>query len=175
MKVSTALADFYERKLSGPAQTRIKAMRHLQELLHKDGVVQLETIPFHSARLPSKRTLPRLVENTPVLAQYSQLLADALREVSVIALSAVSTRRSISVSSLEQSEWLCWQAKLMGVDVRALKMEPLVTNKKGWTTCAVLYQELGNRRNGFILMMGSNNFPARRGLEILARTLSNDV
>jgi hypothetical protein len=163
---STILADFYDYNLTGAAATRIRKMKLLSEKSGADCVVQFESLPFHSESLPRKAIIPDLVGRTPALEDYVSKLTDALDTASVVTLSAVSTSRSIDMETVKRSPWLTWQASLLGVKTNSLELQKLVTKGKNQkVTCAFLHQEVNRHTRGFLLTMGSNNFPADEHLE----------
>lgn len=173
-KASVALGEFYSRKAkfrSAAARTRNEAAADLQRLLGKDCIIQFESIPFHSKSLPAKRKLPELIDSSPLLKRYTQLLSATLRDKSVIAISAVGSSQSISASSVASSHWLSWQATaLLGIDPSKLKCQPLA-KKQGKVSSALVFQKLDEHVRGFILTMGTNSFPAPKRREMIARTL----
>jgi hypothetical protein len=143
----------------------------MRRLLGKDCIIQFESIPFHSKSLPSKRKLPELVDSSPLLKRYTQLLSATLRDKSVLAISAVDSSKSISANSVASSAWLSWQAKsLLGIDPAKLKCQPLV-KKHGKVSRAFVFQKLDEHVRGFILTMGMGSFPAANGRDTVARTL----
>ncbi len=169
---AVALGKYYEERLTGAAKARLGAMRSLQDLVHKDCMLQFETIPLHSAKLPGKRKLPAIVDRCDVLADYSRRLSATLATTSVVALSAVSTVAPISRSSVAESSWLAWQAKLMGLDVSQLEFKRLL-ERDGKTTCGFAFQRFNNRTSGIVLMMGGNHFPAKQGLIQIANCIGD--
>ena len=172
-EVSLALAEFYLEHLPpGHARANNDAMCHIRELLGADCVIQLESLPFHSRALPRKDGIPQVVTRTEVLRQYAFVLAEAMKDVSVVALSAVSSSQSISRSSVVDSRWLSWQASLLGVSPAGLTLVPLV-QKSGKITSAFLYQKVAYCTRGFVLTMGGNTLPGIQGRELLARTLDS--
>ena len=107
-----------------------------------------------------------------MLTEYSMHLTTMLGQVSVLTLSAVATNRPISTRSIVASPWLSWQATLMGVNVDALEIHPLVT-KGERVTSALVCDHQRNRSAAFVLTMGSNSFPAQRGRERLANAFGS--
>ncbi len=173
-QVSLALGRYYREQLpAGHARRNIQAMHNIKELLHADCIVQLESLPFHSGSLPRKAEIPAVVERTSVLSQYASALKDAMKSVSVVALSAVASSRPISSSSIADDVWLRWQAAdLLGIDPTGLLIEGLV-EKRGKITSAFLYQRVARCTRGFVLTMGGNTFPGEHGQKRLARVLTS--
>ncbi len=174
-EASSVLARFYLDELPvGAARARNSAMEHIRELLSADSIMQFESLPFHSALLPRKADILRIVAETKTLREYASVLAEAMRDLSVVALSAVDSSQSISGSSVAESVWLSWQASLLGIDSARLTLAPLA-EKGGKITSAFLYQRIAGCTRGFVLMMGGNTFPAMRGRESLARILNSCI
>jgi hypothetical protein len=171
-EASIALAEFYKQLPSGHAKRNIEAMDHIRQVLGADCIIQFESLPFHSGSLPRKAEIPYIVERTEILNRYASVLAGALKNLSVMALSAVSSRRPISKSSVSDSPWLLWQASLLGIVPARLTLIPLVETR-GNTTSAFLCQRSPHGPRGFVLTMGGNTFPGTRGQEILAHALSS--
>jgi hypothetical protein len=169
---SLALATYYLRCLpKGAAKTRNEALDHLKILLGADCIVQFESLPFHSHSLPGKARFPELVKASDLLGKYADSLAEALKNVSVVVLSAVGSSASISVASVAASPWLQWQARsLLGIDPRELEMTALVM-KGGKVTSGFLYQKVGLFVRGFVLTMGGNTFPSKERREELCRRI----
>ncbi|MFN0020338.1 MAG: hypothetical protein ACKVP0_18930 [Pirellulaceae bacterium] len=173
-KASAALGEFYYRKAefrSPAARTRNEAAVDLKRLLGKDCIIQFESIPFHSESLPAKRKLPELIDSSPHLKRYAQLLSATLHGKTVFAISAVDSSKSISASSVANSHWLSWQAtSLLGMDLSKLKCQPLAM-RDGKVSRAFVFQKVDEHARGFILTMGTNSFPAAKGRGIIARAL----
>ena len=146
-------------------------MRHLERLVSADYTIQFESLPFHSKALPGKHRLPDLVKRSELLELYSATLAEALRSLSVIALSAIGSSRSISASAASDHPWLRWQCGLLAMDPVALTLRPLV-EKGSKVSSAFLYQWSGPRTSGFVLMMGGNHFPGPKARETIAPIIS---
>jgi hypothetical protein len=173
-EAALALGDFYldsaKSRLKGGARRRNDAMVDLQHRVGADCTIVFESIPFHSRSLPGKATLPNLIRGTELLHDYEAVLKMALSNVSLVAVSAVDSCRSISADSIRRSEWLMWQVSLLGIDPRKVGVEVLAT--KGDTVSrAFLYQEVAGHVRGIVLMMGSNSLPGTDGRSVLARTL----
>lgn len=153
------------------AHTRIEAVDHLRDLCGADCIVQFESLPFHSPELQRKHLIPELVKSTDRLRAYVAHLANTLKGLSVVGLSAVGSSLSISASTVADSPWLSWQASaLLGIDPRTLR--PTTLAEKGdKVTSAFLYQRVGDCTRGIVLTMGGNNFPRRDRLNEVAQTL----
>jgi hypothetical protein len=170
---SLKLADFYSQHLRrGAARRKNEAMDSFKELVKADCIVQFESLPFHSPSLPGKRKLLALVKTTALLNTYASVLTEAMKDVSVVAVSAVHSGQSISTSSIARSPWLTWQASLFGIDPDRLKLTKLL-EKGGTITQAFVYQRVNQCTRGFVLTMGGAPFPSAEGRKILARTLAS--
>jgi hypothetical protein len=167
-EASLRLGDYYQEELPPKAARRkIEAMVAFRQLMNADCIVQFESIPFHSPSLPGKRRVLKLTEKVAEFKDYTSALKVALNEISVIAVSAVGSRESISTATIAGSDWLRWQASLLGIDPNHVTICPLL--KKGRTvTQAFLYRRVGQFTRGLILTMGGAPFPSDEGQEILA-------
>lgn len=164
------LGGFNRECLVGAARHRMDALSALSKAVGTDCIVQFESIPFHSKKLPGKKKLVRIVQQCSLLSGYVSALRKAVRKVSVFAISGVDSTRSIDKGSISRNNWLRFQAELLGVNPDSLKCVPL-TEKRGKVTSAYLYQRINECKRGFLLMMGSNGFPGPTGRDILAREL----
>ena len=172
-QISQELVHIYRKKLKGTtAGRRIEGIEYLKQQSGFDGLIQVESCPFHSKNLPNKKTLPSLIENEPVLSRYTEQLKYELQEKSVIALSAVSTRVEISESSIKGNIWLSWQAELIGFNFNNINIIPLA-KKESRTTSAFLYSKDNGSVKGFILVMGGNNIPKSKYLDTIAEIIRN--
>jgi hypothetical protein len=172
-EASLALGAFYRSDLpQGAARTRNDALDHLRRLVGKDCIVLFESLPFHSKALPGKHAIPKLVLETQLLRKYISLLTEALKHVSVIALSAVDSSESISAASVVSNSWLSWQANILGLNPPDMTVVPLVP-KGSKITSAFLYQKVSNCIRGFVLTMGGNTFPATEGRKKIARAYAD--
>ena len=173
-EASLRLGDFYKENLPPKAARRkIEAMEDFKKLVGADCIVQFESIPFHSPSLPGKRRVLKLTEEVAEFKDYTSALKTALSEVAVIAVSAVGSRESISTSSLAGSNWLRWQASLLGIDPNHVTSRTLL-KKGGAITQAFLHQRVGRCTRGLILTMGGAPFPRKEGQEILAAINKGD-
>ena len=164
-------ASYRSGGISHSAKTRNEALEHLRDLCGADCIVQFESLPFHSPELRKKHLIPELVKNTDRLSTYVAHLANAIKHISVVGLSAVGSSQSISASTVADNQWLSWQASsLLGIDPRALRLATLA-EKGSKVTSAFLYQRVGDCTRGIVLTMGGNNFPRRDRLNEVAQTL----
>ncbi len=170
LMAAEALARFYATVLSGPARWRIRSLARLAALAGYEGVLQVESCPFHSARLPNKRALVRANKGDGVLGTYVGHLQHFLAGRPVVTVSAVSSRTPLSPDRFRLSEWLAWQATLMGLEPHRAAFVPLVT-KGDATTAAALVSSVRGAPKALVLMMGGNHLPAEAGLGTLANAL----
>jgi hypothetical protein len=161
-----ALAAFYEVKLAGSAQRRIRSLRALSAMLGNDGVLQVEACPFHSSSLPDKRKLLRLFGEDPVLRRYEERLREFLTNQPVVIVSAAPSGRSLN-STTPISEWAAWQAAVSNLDLTRADFVPLV--KKGTkTTSGAFVSVRDGLAKTLVLTMGGNHLPGDAGLAALA-------
>lgn len=169
-QASLALGIFYLKTLrrGKAALTRLEGMIRFKQHVRADCLIGFESIPFHSAKLPNKTRILSLVAACELLRQYQDVLSAALQQHSVIAVSAVDSGKSISKSSVESSPWLKWQASLLGITPRRLKLVKLV-EKKDKVTQAFLYQRIGDATRGFILTAGNARWPSEPNESVVAK------
>lgn len=164
-----ALADFYERKLKGKARTRIEAVKNIADVCGNKGVLQIELIPFHSSQLPDKARVLREIGSDEVCSEYLRHVRAAIRERSVLCISAVTTRMALS-KEIELSPWLSWQTSIMNLDRSTAEFLPLVY-KGGRVTCAALISKRPGCVKALVLMQGSNQLPDAVGRRMLADSI----
>jgi hypothetical protein len=164
IEIAFKLGEYYRNKLEGKPLNRIEGFLYLAKKIGNDGVVQLESCPFHSAKLPNKTELIPYYETEPLLKEYATCLQKSILNLNILALSAVNSKKDISVESITSNPWLEWQAHLMGFNFERVQSIPL-TKKTTRVTSALIYsQEKSGLTKGFILMMGSNNLPHKNHL-----------
>lgn len=164
---ASALGAFYEDKnnLKGPANRRIAALQSLAGLLGRDGVLQVETCPFHSKAFPGKAAFLTSLESDRMLAEYVDRVRSFLRDRPVVIVAAVSIQASLG-PSIQLSGWLSWQAELAGLGRASARFAPLV-ERAGKVTCGALVSGEADSAKALVLMMGGNHLPGSRGLTAL--------
>jgi len=162
---AVVLARFYgdRKNLSPAASARIAAMRALATRAGFSGVLQVESIPFHSRVLPGKAKLSARVRRDPLLVEYAAALRDFLVDRTIVAVSAAGSRRSLGVETIRDSAWLSWQAEVMSLDLCRAENQPLVVSCNGKVSCALVADRLADSTKALVLMMGSNSLPAVEG------------
>lgn len=168
--VAETLGLWYQEHLTGPARRRIGAMLRLAPRASFSGIMQVESIPFHSRVLPKKKSLPRQIASCPVLRDYTDSLRGFLADRTVIALSAASSQGVLGQETIRNSLWLTWQCQLMGMDLGRCKVTGLV-EKAGRATCVAVAEHRSDATKAMVLMMGGNHLPGPGGLERLANVL----
>lgn len=164
------LADFYRTGLKGTARRRIDGMIELAQQAGYDGLLQMESCPFHSKDLPKKKKLLSCYDEEEFFQQYAGLVKETLRSVNVIGLSAVGTRKSISMKRVARRPWIVWQAAVMSFDLQRARLLPLV--KKGTkVTSAFVYQRTRRFTKGLVLVMGGNHLPSAKHCKRIADVL----
>jgi hypothetical protein len=172
-EASLELGKYYCKELpKRAAWKRINASADIRDKVGADCIVQFETLPFHSKKLSDKQAIPKLVRENECLQDYISYLKETLKDISAVALSAVSTSMPISVESINNNRWLKWQAELLGLNITNLKQESLA-EKDGKITSAFIYQKMAKCTRGLVLTMGGNNFPTAKGRNIIASVLKN--
>ncbi|HPS31617.1 MAG TPA: hypothetical protein PLZ43_15290 [bacterium] len=166
-KVAHDFAEKYLNEiLKGPAKRRVEGFIHLAETLGYNQLIQVESLPFHSKELPNKFKLLSFLEKENadnIINQYFTVLKNSMKDENVIVLSAIGTRKSISLESLN-TKWLKWQSEVIGMDLSCAKIIALIENN-GKVTSAFIYTNDNNILKGFILMMGGNNMPGNGALD----------
>ena len=168
---SVSLGTHYSESLTGAARRRLDGMQSLSKKCRLDGVLQLETIPFHSKSLPSKNSLVGEVEADEFLFDYLEHLRGFLENKNVFILSAVSSQKKIGGDSISKNPWLSFQSKLINFDPETSSFLPL-TEKNGEVTSCFLYEKKNSWCKGFILMMGGNHLPNDGALEKIGHLFS---
>lgn len=156
-EIAEKLAKFYLEDLEGAAKRRIDGFLEISKNANFNGVIQLESYPFHSKTFPKKDNFLGDSKEDELFKEYTNLLKETLVDKTVIVLSAVGTQKSLSKKSID-TDWLIWQADIMGLDLKNLKEKVLVEKEKK-VTSIFIYQKTNNITKGFILMMGGNNLP----------------
>jgi hypothetical protein len=169
-KVAHDFADKYLNEiLKGSSKRRVEGFIYLAEKLGYNQLIQVESLPFHSKVLPNKFKLLSFFEKENadnIINQYFTVLKNSLKNENVIVLSAIGTRKSISLESLN-TKWLKWQTEVIGMDLSCAKIIALIENN-GKVTSAFIYTNDNNILKGFILMMGGNNMPGNGALDRIA-------
>ena len=171
-QVAKALGRYYTNNLSGAALQRVLAQQDLAEKSGYGGVMQVECCPWHSAKLPEKQRFIKTAQENDHLRTYVNTVQEFLADRPAIALSAVSSRAKLHTDTIQYSQWLRWQAKLLGIDLENAEVLPLV--EKGAKVTSAVVRDLRSPQAGLlVLMMGGNHFPkeVNRGLlvEMLGR------
>jgi hypothetical protein len=135
------------------AYRRLRKSIDLAKNLGYDSVINVETIPFHSATLNKSKALKALSISNALIV-YQNELKTFLKEKPVVIVAACSTKCSISVNTITNNDWLMYQAKIANIDIEKLKMKEL-TNKDNKITSALFSED----NKHIVLMMGSNNIP----------------
>lgn len=159
-KFSTTLSqvytsdDFKNGKGSNPAFRRLMKSIEFAHFLGYEGVVNIETIPFHSPNLDKNMAL-NAIQQSKTLLSYQEQLKSFLSDKPVLIVSACNSKQSISIDTIKKSKWLSYQCELAGIIIDNLEMEPLTT--KNEKVSSALFKK--NTKH-IVLMMGSNNLPS---------------
>jgi hypothetical protein len=145
---------FRKGRGSNAAYRRLIKSIAFADYLGYDSIVNIETIPFHSSKLPKNKAL-NAINFSSVLTEYHQHLKKYLSDKPVLIVSACSSSKSISKEVILKSDWLKFQIELAGIQLSSLTMRAL-TKKKEKVTSALF--KGGNKY--VVLMMGSNNLPS---------------
>lgn len=165
------LARFYDKELDGSnAGRRIKSMLLLALACGKDDVFQVESSPYHSANLPQKEKLINLALHDENLSPYIEKLRNFLHDKDVVAVSAWGGQVNSETNIPQLSPWLLWQAELMGLRPQDAIPYSIVNNGKRDTGILLVDSSNGSLKSMY-LVVGSNNFPSRKGLKMIADIL----
>jgi len=164
------LGLYYDEKLAHrPAGRRIEKLRKLSSVLGYDGVLQVEVCPFHSRSLPGKTALLQEIDECDLLGRYIEHLRGFLRSRPIVSVQAVSTLSPLGPETPKSSAWLMRIAEIAGLDLDASEFVPLVKKDSSATAAAWVSKE--QVRVALVLVMGTNNLPANKGLDILVTEL----
>jgi hypothetical protein len=158
-ELADRLAEYYlsdKFKSAGLAYRRNYRALEVAEANGFTGVMNVETIPYHSDRLNKNKAL-KAIEEDPLLNDYVRQLKAELADKAVLVVSACSSKKSIDASMVRDNAWLSFQADLIGLRLSKAKLIPLVT-KGGKITSA----QLQDGQKNMVLMMGSNALPKGR-------------
>jgi hypothetical protein len=146
--------DFKKGKGSNPAYRRLMKSIDFANFLGYDGVVNIETIPFHSPNLDKNKAL-KAIQQSKTLLSYQEHLKSYLSDKPVLIVSACHSNHSISIDTINKSKWLSYQCELAGIVIKDLEMEAL-TKKNEKVSSASFKKD----NKHIVLMMGSNNLPS---------------
>jgi hypothetical protein len=146
--------DFKNGKGSNPAYRRLMKSIDFAKFLGYDGVINIETIPFHSPNLDKNMAL-KAIQQSKTLLSYQEQLKSFLFDIPVLIVSACNSNESISIDTIKKSRWLSYQCELAGIIIEKLEMKPLT--KKNEKVSSALFK---NDTKHIVLMMGSNNLPS---------------
>ena len=165
------LGVFYQDELKNAAGARIDHMLELSRLVGAQGVMNVETCPFHSRSLPNKMKLVKESAQGGFMKTYVQSLQTYLAGKPVVIVSAVSARESLH-DETKASAWPAWQAQIAGLDLATASFTPLVKKGKKITCGAFVSTGVGvGAKKALVLMMGRNNLPGTDGLRLLAKAI----
>ncbi len=118
------------------------------------GLINVETIPFHSDTLDKKKAL-KAINTSEVVQEYTTNLKSYLKNKPVLIVSATGTRTSIDKTNLINNKWLMYQLDLGNIDLD--RLEETVITKKGNKITSMLFRQ---DNKYIILMAGSNTLPS---------------
>lgn len=154
---------YYISCLKGAAAVRNTKSCIVARNLGYDGIIFVETLPFHSDSLPGKNNPSKYlaaIVSHPLLKQYDGIVRKLLKDKPVLILSACSSKKSIDKSTISSSPWLDYQCALAGFNI-SLLIACNIACKDGKVTSA-LFKDVSAQKY-IVLTMGGNNFPANIG------------
>lgn len=149
--ISKNLLDIIQNNLNATAKNRLDKMKQTCDALGFDGLESVETFFLHSSKMDKDKFLKKYKEK---FVEYTNCLKAYLKDKTVLAVCAVSSRESISRKTIMASDWLKYQAEILGVNFATAELFA-VRKKEGKTTCAFLVQN----KKIFVFMMGNNGLP----------------
>lgn len=151
---SIYLSDQFAREGGANARRRIRKSVDFALFLGYSGLVNVETIPFHSARLDKRRAL-KVSQTAQSIQAYQSQLQAFLADQPVLIVAACRSDESIHAGSIARSLWLKFQCDLASIQPDRLVLKPLA--RKGQKVTSALFSA-GNKH--VVLTMGSNNLPS---------------
>lgn len=142
-------------KKEGGANAHRRLMKSYEWVDHLGykGIVNIETIPFHSPNLNKTQALD-IIGKSWILFRYQEVLKKFLADKPVLIVAACGSKSSISIETIKNNPWLIYQSELASITIENLKFKEL-TKKNGKVSSALLY----DNEKYIVLMMGSNNLP----------------
>lgn len=152
--------------MDGTAKSRLDKMKQICSALGFDGLENVETFFLHSSNMNKDKFLKKYKEK---VAEYINCLKAYLKDKTVLVVCAIATKESISRKTIMTSDWLMYQAEILGVNFATAKLF-VVREKEGKTSCAFLVQN----KKIFVFMMGSNSLPVftEKDYEIMREELN---
>ena len=140
--------------INANARSKNIAMSRIAKLLGYRGVLQVETLPWHSATLP-KHLIGKVERDDPVAARYTRLLAEFLRTQKLVLSLAVGKPEGARRAGVDI------KARILGLDMASATMTPLKTGALGDVSQALFCAHNGGRTLGIFVNQGSDKFPAQ--------------
>lgn len=151
---SIYLSDQFAKEGGANARRRIRKSFDFALFLNCSGLVNVETIPFHSASLDKRKAMSVSQTARSIQAYQSQLQA-FLVDQPVLIVAACRSDESIHAGSISRSPWLKFQCDLASIHPDRLVLKPLT--RKGSKVTSALFSA-GSKH--VVLTMGSNNLPS---------------
>lgn len=151
---SIYLSDQFAKEGGANARRRIYKSFDFALFLGCSGLVNVETIPFHSARLDKRQAL-KVSQTAHSIQAYQSQLQSFLVNQPVLIVAACRTDESIHAGSVAQNPWLRFQCDLASIQMDRLELKPL-TRKGAKVTSALFSAGIKH----VVLTMGSNNLPS---------------
>jgi hypothetical protein len=154
-KFSETLSTVYlSESFKNNAKRRLINSIQITKELGYTGLINIETIPFHSPNL-NKSIALKLIGSNSILSQYTKLLQEFLFDKPILIVSACQSRSSVSAETILKSNWLRFKLGIAGINPDDLIMRPL-TYKGEKITSAIF----SHSHKHLVLMMGTNNLPS---------------
>lgn len=159
-RISEYYLDENKFKYATAAYNRIKKAMNFAKHEEYSGIINIETLPFHSSKLNKPKAI-RLINKVNLLQDYIEQLKLFLADKPALALSGCNSRVSITEETIEKSDWISLQAELIGFDINHCNRT--ILKEKGDKVTSAIFK---NNNKYILLMAGSNNFPASFKTEI---------
>ncbi|GCD11629.1 hypothetical protein [Clostridium tagluense] len=155
------LADYYKENLIGTSKHRITHMDYLAQKCGYDNFIQIESIPYHSKKLPGKNRLTKLIKSSNnSISEYINITKEYLADKNVIAIQAGKPK-----NIKELNDWYKLQCEIIGLEIG--KSEYISINDRD--TIGMYIQKENNTIKALCLRAGANDLPGPNGCDIIAK------
>lgn len=142
------------------ANSRNKRILAFAEQFGYNGVVAVETIPFHSKYFPNKINILNNTYLKPIYSKYYKTLKNALRDKPVLIIGAIRSDVSISANTVFDNEWRNFQMQIANMQIRDGRILEASYKDDGKVSSAIII----NANKYLSVQMGNNNLPSARNI-----------
>lgn len=152
--------SFFKQNYSQAHNRNMKALEFSEDNGY-DGVVCVETLPFHSKSLPNKeKVLYECITNRAYLL-YFRYLSELIKDKPVLIISAIGSSGTITRERIFGNEWRKFQVQLAGMKVSNAEIYNVCEKDNGKITSALVK----DRDKYLFVQMGSNNLGKREKIK----------